>query len=70
MKRDYQVRRYSAFPKQVLHKDIIMQTFENMREAQDYSIKLNALYNTRYYVYISYKPEYTENKEYILPCSN
>lgn len=58
MKRDYQVRRYSDFPKQVLSKDIVMQRFQSFKQAQDYSIKLNALYNTRYYVYINYKPEY------------
>lgn len=56
MKRIFQVKRYTAFPKQVNGKDIVMKTFKNMKQAQEYSIRFNELYKSRYYVYIKYEP--------------
>lgn len=58
MKREYQVKRYTKFPKQVNGKDVVMKTFKNLKQAQEFSIKYNNLYNSRYYVYIKYLPQH------------
>lgn len=58
MKRVYLVKRYSSFPKQINGKDIVMKTFKNMKQAQEYSIRLNEMYTTRYYVHTKYEPVY------------
>jgi ribosomal 30S subunit maturation factor RimM len=57
LKREFEVRRYSEFPKQIVCEDLVMKRFKNQKQAQEYSIKLNREYKTRYYVYTKYLPD-------------
>ena len=49
MKKLYRVKRFREFPKRQ-GIDKLMGTFKTRRQAEEYSISLNAQYNSRYYV--------------------